>query len=74
MSVLGFCTEKSTAKAPLRDLMQMSAGDLIVTERAANSHVVLCVEDEKRFLAHIGQHRGQRALRIVRPVQNADRV
>jgi flagellar motor switch protein FliM len=58
----------------LHDLMQIAVGDLIVTERAASSHVVVTVEDEKRFLANIGQHRGQRALKVVRPIQAADRV
>lgn len=58
----------------LRDLMEMTAGDLIVTEKPANQHVVVCVEGERKFLAQIGQYKGKRALRIVRPIQEGDRV
>lgn len=58
----------------LKDLMNLSVGDLIVTDRPASSHVVLCLENEKSFLANIGQYKGNRALRIVRAVKDGDRV
>ncbi|MBX3403364.1 MAG: flagellar motor switch protein FliM [Phycisphaeraceae bacterium] len=58
----------------MRDLMGLSVGDLVVTERAANGNVVLCVENQKRFLANIGQFKGQRALKIVRSIEPDDRV
>jgi flagellar motor switch protein FliM len=58
----------------LRDLMEMSTGDLIVTEKPAAEHVVLCVEGEKKFLATIGQYKGRRALKIVRAFKPEDRV
>lgn len=58
----------------LNDLMNLSVGDLIVTDRSAASAVVLCVENEKSFLANIGQFRGQRALKVQRPVASSDRV
>jgi flagellar motor switch protein FliM len=58
----------------MRDLMGLAVGDLVVTERPANGHVVLCVENQKRFLANIGQFKGQRALKIVRPIGPDDRV
>ncbi len=58
----------------LRDLANLAVGDLIVTEKDARQPAVVCVEDEKSFLAHIGQFNGQRALRIVRPVGLSDRV
>lgn len=58
----------------LRDLMNLAVGDLIVTERAASSSVVLCVENEKSFLASVGKHRGNRALKVSRAVQAGDRV
>lgn len=58
----------------LRDLVQMSEGDLIVTEKPANQPAVLCVENEKTFLANLGQFRGVRALRVSRAIQPSDRV
>ncbi|MBX3387287.1 MAG: flagellar motor switch protein FliM [Phycisphaeraceae bacterium] len=58
----------------VRDLMGLSPGDLLMTERTASSPIVLSVEDEKRFFAHIGQHKGSRALRIVRPIRAGDRI
>jgi flagellar motor switch protein FliM len=58
----------------LRDLMNLQVGDLVVTERSASSNVVLCVENEKSFLANIGQFKGQRAIKVVRAVKPGDRV
>lgn len=57
----------------LRDLANMAPGDLIMTETPATRPMVLAVEGERKFLAHIGQHRNKRALRIVRPVTRTDR-
>lgn len=58
----------------LSDLMSLSVGDVIVTERPASSPVVLCVEARKTHLAHIGQFRGARAMRIARAIAAGDRV
>jgi len=58
----------------LRDLREMEVGDLIVTEKAANRPVVLEVEGERKHLAHLGQYKGKRALRIIRPYKEDDRV
>lgn len=71
VSVTGLLAETTIT---LRDLMNLQKGDLIVTERAASSSVVLCVENEKSFLANIGQYKGQRAIKIVRAVRPGDRV
>lgn len=58
----------------MRDLMQLSVGDLITTEKAASSPVLVEVENQRKYLATIGQFRGKRALRIVRPVGPSERV
>jgi flagellar motor switch protein FliM len=58
----------------LRDLATMAEGDLILTETPATRPMILAVEGERKFLAHIGQHRNKRAMRIVRPVTRTDRV
>jgi len=64
----------ATTTITLRDLMEMTTGDLIVTEKPAGQPVVLCVEGEKKFLAQIGQYKGKRALKIVRAIRPGDRV
>lgn len=71
LTVTGLLAETTIT---LHDLMQLSVGDLIVTEKSASDHVVLCVENEKSFHVNIGQFRGQRAVKIVRAVQPGDRA
>ncbi|MBL8874327.1 MAG: flagellar motor switch protein FliM [Phycisphaerae bacterium] len=58
----------------LRDLLLMAPGDLLVTEKRADQPVVVCVEDEKKFLARVGCCRGNKALRIDRAIATGDRV
>jgi len=56
----------------LRDLMSLSVGDLVTTEKPASGHVVLTVEGQPKHLANIGQFKGQRAVKMVRPVTPRD--
>ncbi len=58
----------------VRDLMNMAPGDVIVTEKPATQPAVLSVEGRPKFLAHLGQFKGRRALRVTRPVNTKDRV
>jgi flagellar motor switch protein FliM len=58
----------------LHDLLVMSPGDIISTERAASSPAVVAVEAEKKFLAEVGQYKQSRAIRVIRPVGDQDRV
>jgi flagellar motor switch protein FliM len=71
LTVTGLLAETTIT---LSDLMNLSVGDMLTTERPASSPVVLCVENEKGFLAHIGQFKGQRALKVLRAVNSSDRV
>ncbi|MBA4028668.1 MAG: flagellar motor switch protein FliM [Planctomyces sp.] len=71
MSVTGLLAESTITLADLRSL---APGDLITTETPVSRPVVLCVEGQKKFLSHIGQIKGQRALRVMRAVRPADRV
>jgi flagellar motor switch protein FliM len=50
----------------LRELLELSVGDVILTEKPAAKPVVICVEGEKKFLAQIGQFKGSRALKVIR--------
>ncbi|MBI1368932.1 MAG: flagellar motor switch protein FliM [Planctomycetes bacterium] len=58
----------------LRDLMNMAPGDVILTDKAAAQPVVLTLEGKKKFLANLGQYRGNRALKITRAITPKDRV
>ena len=56
------------------DLINMAPGDLIVTDKLASLPVVFSVEGRKKFLANLGQFKGKRALKVMRPVTAKDRV
>ncbi|MGD9688202.1 MAG: flagellar motor switch protein FliM [Phycisphaerales bacterium] len=71
IGVTGLLAETTITLSELRNL---AVGDLVVTERLVNKPIVLCVEGEKKFLAQIGQHKGSRALRIIRAVKPGERV
>lgn len=58
----------------MAELQTLAVGDLIMTEKPAKQPAVLCVEGEKKLLVAIGQHRNKRAMRVIRPIQRADRV
>jgi flagellar motor switch protein FliM len=71
LAVTGLLAETTIT---VKELLMLSQGDIIVTEKLAKSPVVVCVEGQKKYLAQIGQFREARALRIVRPITAADRV
>lgn len=58
----------------VRDLVNMTKGDLIVTEKNAEAPVVLAIEGQKKYLANLGQFKGHRALRVRRKIEPRDRV
>lgn len=76
LSVAGLTVTGTLARTTMtmRDLMSLSVGDLIVTEKPATTPVVVEVENQRKYLATMGQFRGNRALRIVRAVSPNERV
>ncbi|MFK7960501.1 MAG: flagellar motor switch protein FliM [Phycisphaerales bacterium] len=58
----------------LSEVQSLAVGDIISTEKRASAPVVLRAEGNPKFLANIGQHRGRRALRIIRAIETGDRV
>lgn len=58
----------------LADLMSMTPGDIITTEKLAASPLVLAIEGEKKYLVNVGQYRGNRALRVLRAISPDDRI
>lgn len=63
----------ATATMTLGELLELSVGDVITTEHEATRPVTICVEGERKYLAQVGQYRGNKALRVVRPLDVSDR-
>jgi len=57
----------------LRELQDLEVGDLITTTRSSDQPVVMCVEGMPKFLARIGQFKGNRAVQVVRSIRHEDR-
>jgi flagellar motor switch protein FliM len=55
----------ATTTITMQDLLGLSVGDIIVTETPATKPISVCVEKERKFLANLGQFKGNRALKIV---------
>lgn len=49
----------------LNDLINLSVGDIITTETPATTPATLEIEGRPKMHAHLGQHKGNRALRVV---------
>lgn len=58
----------------LNDLVNLQVGDLILTEKPASSPLALTVEGKRKFVGQLGQHRGNRAYKVSRPILPKDRV
>lgn len=56
------------------ELENLEPGDLIMTNKRASKPIVLEAEGRPKFTANIGQHRGRRALKIIGPVVEGERV
>ena len=57
----------------VRDLMELEEGDIIQTEKPANSEIAVEVEGRAKFAGRMGQFRDNRAVRITRPVGSDER-
>jgi flagellar motor switch protein FliM len=58
----------------VQDLLSLSVGDLVTTEKPANQPAVLMVESEKKFVCNLGQIDGARALKVAKPYGYEDRL
>jgi flagellar motor switch protein FliM len=70
VTVTGMLAETTIS---LRDLMNLSVGDILMTDKAANSPVLMCVEGEPKMFAEVGRLKDAKALRIVRKIGPNDR-
>jgi flagellar motor switch protein FliM len=58
----------------LSELMSLSVGDVITTEKPAGAPLVLMIEGKRKHIGHIGQFKGSRAFKVARPYTLKDRV
>jgi flagellar motor switch protein FliM len=58
----------------LNDLSEMKVGDMIVTSKNSKDSALIMVGHEAKFTAQVGQHRGNRAIKVERAVSKGDRV
>jgi len=54
----------ATTTISMKDLLALSIGDIVVTEKSASAPIEVCVEGERKFYANLGQFKGNRALKI----------
>jgi flagellar motor switch protein FliM len=54
------------------DLLSLSVGDVITTEKDSTADVLLEVEGRQKFLGQFGQFRGGKAVRITRQCQQLE--
>lgn len=72
-SGVGVACALANTTITLRELSELSVGDMIVTTHNANSPSVINIEGEAKFLAEVGQHRGNRAVRVIRSIEKGER-
>jgi len=58
----------------VNDLMNLQAGDVILTDKPAASPLSLSVEGKRKYIGQLGQYRGNRAFKVTRPITPKDRV
>ncbi|MBI1819238.1 MAG: flagellar motor switch protein FliM [Nitrospirae bacterium] len=64
--------ELGTADIKLRDLLELSAGDIILLDKGVNENLYLKVEDRIKFFGTAGVFNGNTAVKIKKVVQNQE--
>ena len=71
VDILAFLAE---TQIKLGDLLTLRPGDIILTDRPANSEVVVEVEGRKKYAGRLGQLKGGRAIKVTRQIDQGTRV
>ena len=58
----------------VRDLLTLLPGDIIQTAKAADTPIVIQTEGRNRFLARAGRHKDNRAVKIIGPAVDDDKL
>lgn len=72
-ATLGLSAILAETTITLRDLAEMQVGDLIVTTQGSGAPATLLIEGEAKYQALVGQHRGNRAIRIGQALARGER-
>lgn len=68
------CATLAQTTITLRELSELSVGDLVVTTHPSCSPCVISVEGEPKFLAEPGRHKRNRAVRVIRGIERGERI
>ncbi len=66
--------ELATTTMKLSELLTLSEGDVITTDKPVSSPLPLTVQGRRKYIGHVGQHKGSRAFRVDRAIGPRDRV
>ncbi len=66
-----FLTETNIS---LGQLMSMREGDILQTEKSANSELIVQIEGKNKFAGRLGQFRGNRSIRVTRLAESDERL
>ncbi len=58
----------------LRELMSLEVGDIVLTDKPASCPLTLVIGDRRKYIGYLGQHKGNRAFKVTRPLSPKDRV
>jgi len=58
----------------LKELMSLQVGDVILTDKPASAPLTLMIGDKRKYIGYLGQHKGNRAFKVARPLSPKDRV
>jgi flagellar motor switch protein FliM len=58
----------------LNDLRGLQVGDVILTEKSAATPLTLMIGSKRKYIGSIGQHKGNRAFVVKRPLSPKDRL
>ncbi|MFK7760482.1 MAG: flagellar motor switch protein FliM [Phycisphaerales bacterium] len=73
-SGVGVSVALANTSITLRELSELQVGDTLVTTHKSERPSVIYVEGEPKFLAEVGQHRNNRAVRVIRSVDKGERI
>jgi flagellar motor switch protein FliM len=71
LDVVGYLAETEVS---LRELLELSPGQVLVTEKPVNSPLILTVAGKSKYVGSAGTYRGKKAFRILRQAQPEDRT
>jgi len=57
----------------LGELMNLQPGDIIKTDKPANSEMLICAEGQNKYAGRMGKYKDKRAIRITRRASNEER-